>query len=80
MTDDKKPSTAAQLGDDIDKGRTGDKAKGVDPAAAPMETDAEAGGASPTIAEIEQARRNERRNGDSTPNASDPKKTADGGA
>jgi hypothetical protein len=73
-------STAAQLRGDIDKGRTGDKAKGLDPAAAPMETDAEAGGAPPTAAEIEQARANERRDGDPNPNASDPDKTPDGGA
>jgi hypothetical protein len=75
-----KPSTAAQLRGDIDKGRTGDKAKGLDPAAAPMETDAEAGGAPPTVAEIEQARALERRDGDPSPNASDPAKTPDGGA
>jgi hypothetical protein len=75
-----KPSTAAQLRGDIDQGRTGDKAKGLDPAAAPMETDAEAGGAPPTTAEIEQARAHERRGGDPNPNASDPAKTPDGGA
>jgi len=69
---------------DIDKGRTGDKAAGVDPAAAPMETDAEAGGTPPSIAEIEEALRYEGRNrekasADPNPNASDPTKTPDGG-
>lgn len=34
----------AQVRGDIDRGRTGDKVKGFDPAAAPLETDAEAGG------------------------------------
>lgn len=57
----RKPPNAAQLRGDIDKGLTGDKAPGVDPAAAPMETDAEAGGTPPTAEEIAQARRNERR-------------------
>lgn len=76
----KKPlgPTAAQLRGDIDRGRTGDKAPGLDPAAAPMETDAEAGGTPPSVAEIEQALRHERRNvGES--NATDPTKTPDGG-
>lgn len=75
-----KPSNAAQVRGDIDAGRTGDKARGVDPAAAPMETDAEAGGAPPSAAEVEQARALERRGGDPSPNASDPAKTPDGGA
>jgi hypothetical protein len=80
MTDHQKPPNAAQLRGDIDKGRTGDKAAGVDPAAAPMETDAEAGGAPPSAQEIEQARRLERRDGDPNPNASHHTKTPDGGA
>jgi len=75
---DKKPN-AAQLRGDIDKGRTGDKAPGIDPAAAPMETDAEAGGAPPSPAEIAQARRAERR-GAGDANAADPNKTPDGGS
>jgi hypothetical protein len=74
-----KGSTAAQLRGDIDRGRTGDKAAGVDPAAAPMETDAEAGGTPPSAAEIEQARVNERRENSSGANASAPSKTPDGG-
>jgi hypothetical protein len=73
-----KAPTAAQLRGDIDKGRTGDKAAGVDPAAAPMETDAEAGGTPPSAAEIEQARRAERRPTKSD-NATAPFKAPDGG-
>jgi hypothetical protein len=37
--------------DDIDRGLTGEKVSAPDPAAAPLGTDAEAGGAPPTIAE-----------------------------
>jgi hypothetical protein len=40
---------AAQLKDDIDRGRAGDKVGGFDPAAAPLGTDDEAGGAAPDI-------------------------------
>ena len=36
---------------DTDRGRTGDKVAVEDPAAAPLGTDAEAGGAGPTLAE-----------------------------
>lgn len=79
MSEKENPPNAAQLRGDIDRGRTGDKAAGIDPAAAPMETDAEAGGAPPSAAEIEQARRLERRDGDPSPNASDASKTPDGG-
>jgi hypothetical protein len=38
-------ATAAQLKSDIDSGLTGDKVGGFDPGAAPLGTDAEAGGA-----------------------------------
>lgn len=38
-------ATAAQLKDDIDSGRTGDKLAGFDPGASPLGTDDEAGGA-----------------------------------
>jgi hypothetical protein len=38
---------AAQLKGDIDRGATGDKVGGFDPAAAPLGTDDEAGGVSP---------------------------------
>lgn len=47
---------AAQLRGDIDAGATGDKTRGLDPAAAPMEADAEAGGAPPSADEVAQAR------------------------
>lgn len=43
--DERRDATAAQLKADIDSGRTGDKVAGFDPAAAPLGTDAEAGGA-----------------------------------
>ena len=36
--------TAANIRGDIQRGRSGDKKPGFDPAAAPMETDGEAGG------------------------------------
>ncbi|MCO5733088.1 hypothetical protein [Rhizobium sp. SSA_523] len=48
--------TASQVRGDIQQGLTGDKRPGIDPAAAPMETDAEAGGAPPTPEEIAMAR------------------------
>jgi len=38
-------ATVAQLKDDIDSGRTGDKLAGFDPGAAPLGVDEEAGGA-----------------------------------
>ena len=41
-----KKSAGARIRGSIQKGETGDKAPGFDPAAAPMETDAEAGGSS----------------------------------
>ena len=74
MAKNAKPPTTEQLRRDIDSGRTGDKAPGLDPAAAPLGTDEEAGGAGPSAAEIAQARANERRNvrGD---NEVDPRKT-----
>lgn len=46
----------AQVRGDIDRGLTGDKRPGFDPAAAPLETDAEAGGASQPAAELDAAR------------------------
>ena len=49
---DRRPKTMDRLRADIDSGRTGEKVAGSDPAAAPFGTDAEAGGASPTRAEI----------------------------
>ena len=45
------PPSVDRLRDDIDSGRTGEKVPGSDPAAAPLGTDAEAGGTPPTRAE-----------------------------
>jgi hypothetical protein len=47
--------TSAQLKDKIDSGRTGDKVPFPDHAAAPLGTDEEAGGNSPTVEEIHAA-------------------------
>ena len=58
MSDTDKP-TAAQLRDDIDSGETGDKAGFPDPSAAPLGTDAEAGGNSATREELKIAREQE---------------------
>ena len=51
--------TVDRLRADIDSGRTGDKRPARDPAAAPLGTDDEAGGAPPTLDEIRDARRRE---------------------
>jgi hypothetical protein len=75
----KKRPTASQLRGDINSGDTGDKTPGLDPAAAPMETDAEAGGAPPTPEEVAQARANERRGIEGDRNAAAPEKTPHGG-
>lgn len=50
----------AQVRGDIQAGLTGDKRPGFDPAMAPLETDAEAGGVSLSRAEIETARHEQR--------------------
>ncbi|MBA4796342.1 MAG: hypothetical protein H2043_02995 [Rhizobiales bacterium] len=50
----------AQVRGDIQAGLTGDKRPGFDPAMAPLETDAEAGGAPLSQAEIQTARREQR--------------------
>jgi hypothetical protein len=44
--------TASQLKDDIDSGRTGDKVAVIDPAMAPLGTDAEAAGTPPSRQEL----------------------------
>jgi hypothetical protein len=78
----KRPSdkpTSAQLRGDIDRGKTGDKTPGVDPAAAPMETDAEASGMPPTPEEVAQARALERHGIEGRRNAAAPEKAPDGG-
>jgi hypothetical protein len=46
FADEPEPATPDQLRDAIDHGETGDKVNARDPAAAPLGTDAEAGGAS----------------------------------
>ena len=51
--------TTARLRYDIDRGRGGDKVDNIDPAAAPLGTDDEAAGHSPTPAEIKLAYRHE---------------------
>ena len=47
------PKTVASLQRDIDRGVTGEKVAGSDPAAAPLGTDDEAAGAPPTRREID---------------------------
>jgi hypothetical protein len=52
------PTTVDRLRHEIDRGVTGDKIPASDPAAAPLGSDAEAGGAPPTREEIDlEARR-----------------------
>jgi hypothetical protein len=75
MTDEtaRRGATSAQLRDDIDSGRTGDKAPGFDPAAAPLGTDEEAGGTPPSPELIARARAAEARiTADPRPNAAEP--------
>jgi hypothetical protein len=55
-----KQPTTAQLRDDIDRGRTGDKIEASDPAAAPLGTDEEAAGTPPSGEAVRQARDYER--------------------
>lgn len=55
MTDDKSGMTTDRLRKEIDEGQAGDKVAFSDPAAAPLGTDAEAGGHSPTPEEISMA-------------------------
>lgn len=50
-------SNSAQLKQDIDAGRTGDKTQGLDPAAAPLGTDDEAAGRPASPQTIERMRR-----------------------
>ena len=49
--------TTDQLRSDVDQGKTGEKVNWPDPAAAPLGTDAEAGGAPPTRKERDLAAR-----------------------
>ena len=78
--------TTDKLRSDIDHGEAGDKVDFADPAAAPLGTDAEAGGAPPSTEEVERARSHEvKRSDDETAGRSDRQFTArqttkDGGA
>jgi hypothetical protein len=61
--DDGPKATLAQLRQDIDSGATGDKVPVLDPAMAPLGTDAEAAGAPPSpemVAAVRNAERAER--------------------
>ena len=63
MTDSRhrrRGDTAAQVRGDIQQGLTGDKRRGFDPAAAPLETDGEAAGTPLTAEEARLARAGER--------------------
>ena len=58
MTDNTAPGgkkTVAQLRNDIDQGRTGDKIAWPDPAAVPLGVDEEAAGTPPSAAAVAQA-------------------------
>ncbi|MGK7650970.1 hypothetical protein ACSQ76_00575 [Roseovarius sp. B08] len=59
MTEKNTHDTTAKLRDDIDRGEGADKVGFPDPAAAPLGTDAEAGGFSPTPEEVRTARQHE---------------------
>jgi len=61
MTDKDRPPTSDRLRKDIDRGRAGDKTDYPDPAAAPLGTDAEAGGHPPSDEELRIAREAETR-------------------
>lgn len=77
----KKPDNVTQLRGDINKGRTGDKAAGTDPAAAPLGTDEEAAGTPPSAEEVRAAREAERKpDADARPNAANPELTPAGAA
>lgn len=64
MSEHERGSTMAQLRQDIDSGRTGGKVAAPDPAASPLGTDDEAGGAPASPVTIEKVREVERRIGD----------------
>lgn len=57
---DPTPPNSAQIRGDIQRGLTGDKRPGFDPAMVPLETDSEAGGSSFTQDEINIARETQR--------------------
>ncbi len=58
MANDAKP-TVEQLRNDIDRGRTGDKVEGADPAAAPLGTDEEAAGTPVSRGDLARTRQRE---------------------
>ena len=66
------PAEATRLRDDIDRAATGDKVAFSDPAAAPLGTDAEAGGATPSAQATANARQAERADGASSMPKKDP--------
>ena len=66
--------TIAQLKDDIDSGRTGDKVAAGDPGLSPLGTDDEAGGNSPSPKQINLARRQEAAIGAAAGQADHPSK------
>ena len=72
MTDDEKRPNADMLRRDIDKGKAGDKTGFPDPSAAPLGTDAEAGGSPPSKEELRIAREAERKRPDEE--EADPKR------
>ena len=72
-------STAAQLRQEIDSGRTRDKVAHSDPAAAPLGTDDEAAGNSPSAEQVSAARRQESTRVSDTSPADQPDRTAAGG-
>ena len=61
----RKAPTSDKLRKEIDRGGTGDKVGFPDPSAAPLGTDAEAGGAPPSEEERERAWRDEKKRPDS---------------
>jgi len=63
--------TADRLRYEIDRGRGGDKVDARDPAVAPLGTDDEAGGSTPTPAQVRQAYANEIVPGPSSENVGD---------
>jgi len=67
-------STTAQLRDDIQSGRTGDKVAGFDPAASPLGTDDEAAGTPPSPETVHATRAQEQagRPSSATKNAATP--------
>lgn len=73
-------ATVAQLKADIDSGRTGDKVGGLDPGAAPLGTDAEAGGAphDPDAVALMRVQERAARPADAAPNAATPELQPDG--